>query len=139
MPIETKSQKITLDTGVFQITLVVRSQIDKSRGVSDFRTTPLRPLFIAFFFNQEYVSNDLLDVIATLEILRSFANNKLVTGKVYSVRTLNFKLVIHNDAPHLKAYSHSKSTYLDKTECMIHQAKIAKIIGPCSVYESTDL
>lgn len=132
--IKIRSELRKLDTGIFQIMLFSRVRVDESRGRNDIRTTPLPPVFDRFYFCYEFVSNSLLDMIAVVEMLRSFAGNKFTPGETYSVYKLKFKLVTHNESPHLKIYLNNEHVYLDKVECAIEQAKISKIIAPCSLY-----
>ena len=132
------NESCTLNTGVFQVTLTYRVQLDFPRGPDNPRIIPLRPLFVVLSFHSLPISHDLLDAVAVIELLRAFASNKL-SKKTYSVRDLSVKYITHGDAPYLKIQYQDTSACLDKAECLIQQAQLNKIIAPCQPHEFTDI
>lgn len=91
------------------------------------------------FITPQYLytlTNEILDVIEFIEILKAFANNKLTSGKLYELSFFTAKY---------KNCEESKTTILsikffndlfikyDKAEALILSAKLSKAISKCEV------
>jgi hypothetical protein len=90
------------------------------------------------YINSQYLTltNEILDVIEFIEILKAFANNKLTSGKLYELSFFTAKY---------KNCEESKTTILsiklstdlfikyDKAEALILSAKLSKAISKCEV------
>ena len=82
------------------------------------------------------MTEEILDVIEFVEILKAFSNNKLNTKKQYELSffTAKIKNSEESNSPILsiKLSNNSFITY-DKTEAQILSAKLSKVISKCEV------
>ena len=82
------------------------------------------------------LTEEILDVIEFVEILKAFSNNKLNTKKQYELSFFTAKIKNSEDSNSpilsIKLSNNSFITY-DKTEAQILSAKLSKVISKCEV------
>ena len=82
------------------------------------------------------LTNEILDVIEFIEILKAFANNKLTSGKLYELSFFTAKYKNCEETKttilSIKFFNNFFIKY-DKTEALILSAKLTKVISKCEV------
>ena len=93
------------------------------------------------FFNKEddyyyLIIDDVFDFIDYIEILKSFANNKLEKDITYKLKNVTAKIVQKNKKICLLVkHKDIEPIYYDKYDCSRISAKMLKILSRCEIWQ----
>lgn len=132
-----------LDTTQYKITNVKKDDFTKKYSfeyneVNDYKHFEFLKTFAVLTSETTYtpLTEEILDVIEFIEVLKAFSANKLNTKKQYDLSffTAKIKNCEESNSPVL-SIKLSNDTFItyDKTEAQILSAKLAKVVAKCEV------
>ncbi|MDO9566880.1 MAG: hypothetical protein Q7J15_09090 [Candidatus Desulfaltia sp.] len=129
----------------FEVVIARRLETYDSPASSGYTEREIRPLFRLLLFRRKVVTDNILDVLDLIEILRGFAGNRMITGKIYHVphtspdqpdqpNALVCETRPERGLVYLFIFRGARKTnvLLDKVECSQLAAKTSKIISACA-------
>jgi len=140
--ISTKNNVKEFDTTQYKMTKVIKNNNSKNDVdyslVNDYKHFEFLKTFGVLTSKTTYtpLTEEILDVIEFVEVLKAFAGNKLNTKKQYDLSffTAKIKNCEESNSPVL-SIKLSNDTFItyDKTEAQILSAKLAKVVAKCEV------
>jgi len=135
------TERINLGKG-FEIAITHRTEKYNPGSSSGYTEREIRPVFDFLTFRNDIVTNNYLDVIDLIEILRGFCGNRMISGKEY------YLPASADSQPQLMCVTKpkkgdiylficikdekAKNVWMDKIECSQIAGKIAKILNSCA-------
>jgi hypothetical protein len=140
--ISTKNNVKEFDTTQYKMTKVIKNNNSKNDVdyslVNDYKHFEFLKTFGVLNSKTTYtpLTEEILDVIEFVEVLKAFAGNKLNTKKQYNLSffTAKIKNCEESNSPVL-SIKLSNDTFItyDKTEAQILSAKLSKVVAKCEV------